>query len=357
MPLVAYKNLPTFERLREEGYTIMPKGRALSQDIRELHVGLLNLMPDKALEATERQFFRLVGESSKVAQIYLHPFTLPGLERSEQTNAYIREHYETFAQIKTQGLDALIITGANVTDPDLTKAPFWEPLQEVIDWAWTHVTSTICSCLATHAVLQFRHGQKRQYMKEKLWGVYPHRVVDRTHPLVNGMNTVFDVPHSRFNTITAKQFEKAGMKVLVAGKDSGVHMAVSKDGFRMICFQGHPEYDTVSLLKEYQRELSRFVDGQSKKYPPFPERIFDKDQQKILKELKKKIKAGKKGLTFPKAINEASLENTWRDSGRSVITNWIGQVYQITSMDRHLPFMPSVDPNDPLGLKTRKKKL
>ena len=354
MPLVAYKNLPAFERLRQEGFNILPKGRAMSQDIRELHIGLLNMMPDKALEATERQFFRLIGESSRIAQIYVHPFTLPGLGRGSKTEAYIKEHYETFAQVRTQGLDALIITGANVTDPDLSKAPFWEPLQEVIGWAWDHVTSTICSCLATHAVLQFRHGQKRQHMKQKLWGVYPHRVIDRTHPLVNGMNTVFDVPHSRFNTISRKQFEKAGMKVLVAGEDAGVHMAVSADGFRMVCFQGHPEYDTVSLLKEYQREVGRYADGETKKYPPFPAHYFSKEQQKVLREFAGRVKAGKPNLSFPKTIGHETLENTWRDSGRSVVSNWIGQVYQITSMDRHMPFMPDVDPNDPLKLKKKK---
>ncbi len=41
--------------------TVTPLERAIHQDIRELHIGLLNMMPDAALEATERQFFRLVG--------------------------------------------------------------------------------------------------------------------------------------------------------------------------------------------------------------------------------------------------------------------------------------------------------
>lgn len=352
MPLVAYKDLPAFERLREEGYPILPKGKALSQDIREMHIGLLNIMPDKALTATERQFFRLIGESSRVAQIYVHPFSLPELERSNEARDYIREHYETFDEIRAQGLDALIVTGANVIDPDLTKAPFWEPLQEVMDWAWDHVTSTLCSCLATHAVLEFRYGQKRQYLGEKLWGVYPHRVTDRNYPLVKGMNTVFDVPHSRFNTITRAQFEAAGMKVLVASEQADVHMAVSPDGFRLVCFQGHPEYDTISLLKEYQREVARYADKKIKKYPPFPENYFSEAQQKILKDFKKDVKGGKSGLVFPESIQKDTLENTWRDSGRAIISNWFAQVYQVTGFDRHSQFMPDTDPDDPLGLKT-----
>lgn len=351
MPLVAYKDLPTFERLREEGSAILPKGRALAQDIRELHVGLLNIMPDKALAATERQFFRLIGESSQVAQIYVHPFSLPELERSDEAKTYISQHYETFDQIKDQGLDALIITGANITDPDLTKAPFWEPLQEVIDWAWDSVASTLCSCLATHAVLQFRHGQKRRHLGEKLWGVYPHRTIDRNHPLVQGMNTIFDVPHSRFNDISREQFEKAGMRVLVASEHAGVHMAVSADGFRLICLQGHPEYDTISLLKEYQREVARYGSKELSTYPPFPQNYFGRMHAAPLEELQKQMIQGKTA-PFPASINQDTLENTWRDSARAIIGNWIGKVYQISHMDRHIPFMDDVDPNDPLGLKT-----
>ena len=89
MPIVAHNDLPTFERLRQEGVNVLPPDRALHQDIRELHIGLLNMMPDKALAATERQFFRLVGESNPIAQFYLHPFTLPELERGAEAAEHV----------------------------------------------------------------------------------------------------------------------------------------------------------------------------------------------------------------------------------------------------------------------------
>ena len=135
MPIVAHNDLPTFQRLREEGQSILDPDRALHQDIRELHIGLLNIMPDAALAATERQFFRLVGQSNPIAQFYVHPFTLEGLGRSPDAAAYIERYYEPFVQIREQGLDALIVTGANVTHPDLSQEPFWGPLIEVIEWA------------------------------------------------------------------------------------------------------------------------------------------------------------------------------------------------------------------------------
>ena len=177
MPLVTHKPLPTFERLRQQGQEVLTLEQALQQDIRELHIGLLNMMPDAALAATERQFLRLIGESNPIAQFYVHPFTLDALPRDASARAHIDKYYDNFAQIKQQGLDALIITGANVIGPDLCEEVFWKSLIEVADWAHDNVTSTLCSCLATHAVLDFRYAQKRARQRVKKWGVFRHEVV------------------------------------------------------------------------------------------------------------------------------------------------------------------------------------
>lgn len=358
MPLVASSKLPTFERLRQEGETVVPREVALRQEIRELHIGLLNMMPDAALGATERQFFRLVGESNQIAQFYMHPFTLAQLKRSREARDYIDEYYESFEQIRAEGLDALIITGANVTQPDLAKEPFWEPLIEVIDWAYENVTSTLCSCLATHAVLQFRYGQKRRPLGFKRWGVYSHRVVDRTHPLVVGVNTRFDVPHSRFNQVDREQFEAAGLHVLVESETAGVHLAVSEDRFRLVFFQGHPEYDINSLLKEYKREVGLYAKGARADYPPFPDHYFSAQTQAILEEHRDQVLSamarGEPPPLLPETLVGEKLDNTWHDTAEAVINNWVGKIYQTTHMDRGKPFMAGVDPNDPLGLRDRR---
>lgn len=357
MPLVANSNLPSFERLKQDGETIIPADRALHQDIRELHIGLLNMMPDKALEATERQFFRLIGESNQIAQFYLHPFTLDELERSAESKAHIKEYYQDIETIKQHGLDALIITGANMTGDEIAAQPFCKPLSEVLEWAYDNVTSTLCSCLATHAVLQFRYNQKRSRLADgKRWGVFPHRVVARKHPLVTGVNTRFDVPHSRFNAVYPEQFNAADLKILVVGEDGDVHLAVSEDGFRLVFFQGHPEYDSISLLKEYKREVGRYINGEIERYPPFPENYFSLKCQAILEEYQDRLYAAldneKIPPEFPERLIIPYLDNTWHDTAEAIINNWIGKVYQITSTDRHIPFNVNIDPRDPLGLNT-----
>ena len=354
MPLVAHNQLPSFTRLQDEGIRVLTPTTAQHQDIRELHIGLLNIMPDAALAATERQFFRLVGESNPIAQFYVHPFTLDEIPRSQKAKDYLSQYYESFSDIKKMGLDALIITGANVSGSELSSQPFWEPLIKVFDWAWDNVTSTLCSCLATHAVMEFRYKEKRKLQGEKLWGVFPHHVVDKHHPLVNDINTRFDVPHSRWNAVSHQQFKTQKLKILVESDSGFVHLATSPDGFRQVLFQGHPEYDTISLLKEYKRQAMLFNQGTLRTYPLFPENYLGIFEKAILNEYRLRCKMarqkGQEPPEFPENLVSQNIDITWHDTAVEVIGNWMGLIYQLTHKDRHIPFMDNIDPDNPLSL-------
>lgn len=354
MPLVAHNDLPTFERLRHEGEDVLSVERARHQDIRELHIGLLNMMPDAALAVTEKQYMRLVGACNRIAQMYVYPFTVPGLSRGTEARAHIYAHYSTFEDLKDAGLDALIISGANVADPSIDQEPFWEPLTEVVSWAEENVTSILCSCLATHALAKHHYGIDRRAMADKRWGVYSHVVADRGHPLVQDVNTRFDAPHSRWNDVSAQQLRRAGAHVLVESDVAGAHLAVSPDRFRMVFFQGHPEYDRNSLLKEYKREVNRYLDGEIEAPPPHPEHYFSPAAAALADAyLADAVGARRRGgpmPVFPEAAFDDHIDDTWGDSGRAIFNNWLGLVYQITGLERRQPFMPGVDPSDPLGL-------
>jgi len=357
MPLVAHMPLPTFDHLGERGEQILSLDDALKQDIRELHIGFLNMMPDAALRATEHQFMRLVGSSNQIAQFFVYPFTIPGLPRSPETQDYIDQFYTSFDQLEKDGLDAMIITGANVANPTLDLEPFWKPLQEIINWSSDNVTSVLSSCLATHAIVQALHSVERRRLPKKRWGVYTHRVTQTEHPLLRDINTRFDVPHSRHNDVSMAQLEAAGFNVLVYSQEGGVHMAVSPDQFRIVYLQGHPEYDRISLLKEYKREVSLFINGEREDYPPHPDNYFSPEASMIIDEYQHIVETGMRQGTpippFPEKKIETFLDNTWRDTGKSIVNNWLGLVYQLTNVDRKLPFVPGVDPNDPLEYKNK----
>ncbi len=123
----------------------------------------------------------------------------------------------------------------------------------------------------------------------------------------------------------------------------------------MVFFQAHPEYDTVSLLKEYKREVLRFALGERDDYPPFPEHYFTPMVEAILEEYADQVSAAKKNsqavTEMPEGLITPYLDNTWHDTAEAIINNWIGKVYQITSNDRRQPFMEGIDPDDPLGLR------
>ena len=327
----------------------------MRQDIRELHIGFLNMMPDAALQATERQFIRLVGGCNRIAQFFVYPFSLPELNRSDETNDYIARFYSDFNELRDQGLDALVITGANVANPALDQEAFWDPLIDVVEWAEENVASILCSCLATHALLKHFHGIDRRPLPQKRWGVYSHRTSAPGHPLLREINTRFDAPHSRYNDISREQLEQHGLRVLAESEVGGVHMAVSPDQFRVIYFQGHPEYDYNSLLKEYLREVRRFLDGELDEPPPYPENYLPAEAQAIADTL---IDAAVQDKTTGREIGEALeqrvnalLDNTWGDTAKALINNWLGLVYQLTNLNRTKQFMSDVDPDDPLGLR------
>lgn len=353
MTLIAHSNLPTFERLRAEGIEVLSPDRATHQDIRELHIGILNLMPDAALEATERQFMRMVGGCNRIAQFKIHLFTVPEYPRSEKAQAHIDAYYESFEYIREVGLDALIITGANPVQARLEDEPFWKPLLEIVEWAQACVSSIMCSCLATHAIVKHFWGIERYKLDQKRWGVFSHRIVDFEHPLVSNINTRFDAPHSHVYEVNARQMNQKGLRVLVSSEEADFHLATSRDGFRFVFFQGHPEYDRISLFKEYKREVARYISGERDSYPPFPEYYLSREATRILNQFRDNVLSDDgneiRMEQFPEQAVVPLLDDTWGDTGKAVVNNWLGLVYQLTSADRHRAFMDGIDPDNPLG--------
>ncbi len=353
MPLVAHSQLPTFDRLQADGQEVVPLDRARHQDIRELHVGVLNMMPDAALEATERQFMRRLGNSSRIVQLYVHLFTVPGLNRGAEAQQHIDTYYRKFEDLQKEGLDALVISGANVTQPDLTKEAFFPHMLAVFEWARTNVASVMCSCLASHALWQHEYGIRRTRLPYKRWGVFRHRVQNRRHPLVVNINTRFDTPHSRFNDVGASQLENAGAHVLVTSEDCEVLLATSDDGLSAVYLQGHPEYDTLSLAKEYKREIFRFWQGERSDYPAMPVDYLSPAAEKLLTGYRQSVIKAQLGGSdlplFPEDALRPLVDNTWADTCKAIFANWLGLIYQTTHQDRCKHLMDGIDASDPIG--------
>ncbi len=327
MPLVQFNNFPSIDRVQSEGVSVCARSD-IDSGLPSLKIGFLNMMPDAAVLATERQFLRLLGANQDV-NCYFYPFNISGVVRSHELLSYIDNHYFDFENIKAKKLDALVVTGANVSQPLISNESFWGELIEVLDWAKNNVKSTVCSCLATHAAVKVLYNVDRKHLGNKCWGVFEHEIVDEGHVLTSTVNPDIAMCHSRFNDISAKDFAENNISVLIESHEVGVQLAAEKD-MSVIYFQGHPEYDDISLLKEYKREIINYIDGARNDYPPMPKNYFDSAALQVAEEFKKLVlSANAKNevmLRFPEERLRANVKNFWETSAQSIFRNWLGYI-------------------------------
>jgi homoserine O-succinyltransferase len=327
MALVAHSSLPAFSTMKEEGVAVSAPDEP-GDGLPAVSVGLLNLMPDAALRATDRQFVRLVAASADELDIFVYPFTVAAESRGDEARRHVSDHYSNFDEVRETGLDALIVTGANPAEDDLEREAFWGGLGDVLDWAQESTSSILCSCLATHVVLQRYRGTVRKRLPEKMWGLYQHRIL-ADHPLLDGLDGPVEAPHSHWYDVTRSEMEAAGLTVLMESEEAGVHMAVD-DADSYVFFQGHPEYDLVSLLKEYRREIGRFYRGERDDYPPVPDNYFDAESLKRLEKYRTILEQARDEGSDPPRLDEADLlpkqPHPWNEQGQVIYRNWLRRI-------------------------------
>lgn len=253
MPVKVPDTLPAVEALRQENIFVMTDRRALAQDIRPLRIAILNLMPTK--ETTETQLIRLLGNTALQVEITL---LRTASYQSRNTDAsHLISFYRTFDDVKDQRFDGLIVTGAPVEQMAFEEVAYWQELNKVLDWAGTHVFSSLFICWAAQAALYAYYGIDKIPLEEKLFGVYPHNVLCPTHPLLRGFDDTFYVPHSRHTTIPPESIAACeDLTLLATSKEAGFYLAASRDGSRVFA-TGHSEYDWDTLEREYLRDLDK----------------------------------------------------------------------------------------------------
>jgi homoserine O-succinyltransferase/O-acetyltransferase len=244
-------------------------------------IGLVNNMPDAALQATERQFIDLLKAAAGNRTVNLHCFSLPSVKRSQAMQSRVERLYTPTADLDHLQIDGLIVTGAEPRAARLEQEPFWRELTDVVDWAEANTRSTIWSCLAAHAAVLHLDGIERRRLDAKCSGVYPcFKAADDW--LTGDIPSPFKVPHSRLNEIGKRDLIAGGYQVLTESADAGVDIFARQMRSRFIFFQGHPEYGPLSLQREYFRDISRFLAGEQDSYPAMPSGYFDRDTERRL---------------------------------------------------------------------------
>ena len=253
MPIKVANDLPARKLLVEENVFVMDENRASTQDIRPLSIAILNLMPLK--EDTELQLMRSLSNTPLQIDITL-PTTATYTGKNTAKN-HLDQFYLTFDDVKNRRFDGLIITGAPVEQMEFTEVAYWDELTQIMEWSKTHVTSTFHICWGAQAALYYHYGIRKIPLEHKMFGLFRHRVMNRREPLVRGFDDEFYMPHSRHTTVDAEEIRNHPELTIMAESDeAGVLLVMAREG-RQIFVLGHPEYDRVTLDKEYKRDLSK----------------------------------------------------------------------------------------------------
>ncbi|MEG0528534.1 MAG: homoserine O-succinyltransferase [Niameybacter sp.] len=252
MPIRVPNLLPAAEILQRENIFIMDEERAIKQDIRELKIAILNLMPVK--QDTEVQLLRLLGNTPLQIDITL---LRPASHESKNTSSeYLNTFYKTFDEISEEKFDGMIITGAPVEQMPFEEVTYWQELTDIMEWTKNHVTSTFHICWGAQAGLYYHYGIKKFELQEKRFGVFNHKLVGQA-PLLYGFDDTVYIPHSRHTEVCREDVKACeGVYVLLDSKEAGVALAISSDG-KQIFATGHAEYDPWTLGNEYKRDLER----------------------------------------------------------------------------------------------------
>ncbi|NMA84966.1 MAG: homoserine O-succinyltransferase [Epulopiscium sp.] len=266
MPIKIPNDLPAGEVLAKENIFIMDEHRAIRQDIRELKIVILNLMPKK--QVTETQILRLLGNTPLQVEItLLHPQTH---ESKNTSKDYLLTFYKTFDQIKGEKFDGMIITGAPIEHLPFEEVTYWEELTDIMEWTKEHVTSTLHICWGAQAGLYYHYGVPKYPLPQKMFGVFPHTIEKPEVKLLRGFDDLYYVPQSRHTEIRQSDIDKVPeLKTLSISEEAGVYLVISEDE-KQIFVTGHSEYDPLTLQEEYFRDKNKGLDIEVPKYY-FPE--------------------------------------------------------------------------------------
>lgn len=245
-----------------------------------LTIGLVNNMPDAALQATERQFRALLKAAAGPRIVDLRYFSLPSVKRSWAAQSRIERFYTKFADLDRLHLDGMIVTGTEPRAAFLAEEPYWQEFSELVDWAEANTRSTIWSCLAAHAAVLHLDGIERRLLREKCSGMFDcSKAKDRDHWLTRDIPSSLRVAHSRLNELRRADLIARNYQVLTQSCEAGVDIFAKELRSHFIFFQGHPEYELMSLQREYRRDVSRYLGGERDTYPAIPCGYFDEETE------------------------------------------------------------------------------
>jgi len=296
MPIRIPDRLPARKELEHEGVMVMKESDASRQDIRPLHIGLLNLMPNKI--RTETQIARLIGATP--LQVELTLIRIASHKAKNTPEDHLIDFYHTWDEVADQKFDGFIITGAPIETLDFEEVTYWEELSRILDWTRTHVHSCFFVCWGAMAAAYHFHRIPKYRLEKKAFGVYRHKNLNPSSPYLSGFSDDFSIPVSRWTEMRSDDIDQhEELELLMDSEETGPCLFHESRGNRLYIFN-HIEYDSSSLSEEYWRDRNA---GKSIEIP----RNY-----------------------FPFNHPENEPQNRWRSHAHLLFCNWINTIYQTT---------------------------
>jgi homoserine O-succinyltransferase len=288
-------------------------------------IALVNNMPDPALDATERQFGALLAASAGDIAVRLLLFSIAEVPRSDYMRGELAGRYRDVSDLWDINLDGLIVTGTEPRAKNLKDEPYWNSLSDVVDWARENTFSTIWSCLAAHAAVLHADGVQRRALPEKMFGVFQCEAAG-AHPMIVDAAFGLRVPHSRFNELPEKALKACGYRILTRSALAGVDMFAKQEKSFHLFLQGHPEYEASTLLREYRRDVGRFLRRERETYPALPQAYLGETAAGIAAAFRERATADRRDhliASFPMGALEAGLRNPWHGCAVGIYQKWL----------------------------------
>jgi homoserine O-succinyltransferase len=289
-----------------------------------IELGILNNMPDAALERTEQQFFALLAAAAQDLLVRVRFFSLSTLKRERSGVEHLERHvYAGAAEIADCGLDALIVTGTEPRERDLRRETYWKELTQVFDYAAREGPMTLFSCLAAHAAVLHYDGVERYPLAEKRFGVFEH-VVARRHTITDGVSAPFRIAHSRWNELGESDLAASGYRILTWSAEAGVELFLKRGQRDLLFCQGHPEYDAATLAREYRRDVRRCLSGEASTWPRLPQNYFSSAEVVALEQFRARAEFARDEAlmaAFPALARKHDAR--WNAPGVAIVRGWL----------------------------------
>jgi homoserine O-succinyltransferase len=291
---------------------------------RTLVVGLVNNMPAGAMAATERQFLDLLRPAAPAMDVELRLFTCLDATRRAGDTA---DSYADIASLRDIPVDALIVTGAEPIATRLQDEPSWSGVAWLADWAAANAVPVIWSCMAAHIAVLHMDGISRIRLPQKLSGVFDCSTLADPHPFTAGLPDSSRVQHSRYHDLPATQLEAGGYQIISRSDEAGADIALKRCGAPWLFLQGHPEYAPDTLLREYCRDVGRYLRDRRDTYPATPQRYFDAATDLALADLRERaVGQGRDRALLgelARVLGAADCPSQPRDMITGILTNWL----------------------------------